>query len=201
MCKVLNCIYIDHKLTFKTHVDHINTKLARGNKLIAKLRHFVRHDSLISFYYAHIQSYINYGATAWTSTAASYIEKINKQQRKCISLISFSNWNDSKITDLYGKYNILPLDKFIFLNRCVFIWKVVHNQFEADFISKFSDITKRADFASTRKFVAPFRSTSAGLNFITCVGIKQWNRLSQDITANRSLHGFKSETKKFLFHK
>ena len=191
-------IFIDHKLTFKPHIDYITTKLSRGNTLVARLRHFLTQELLTNFYYANFQSHINYGVIAWTSTAKSYIEQIDKLQRKCIGLITFSKVNDANVNQLFSKCKILPLNKFISMARCAFIWKVVHNQFDEYFTSKFSDLVRRSDFLLTRKFVTPSRDTSAGLNFVTFTSIKQWNRLSPNITQLKSIRCFKRDTKKFL---
>ena len=191
-------IYIDHKLTFKQHINHITQKLRRGNTLIARLRHFIDLKSMINFYYANIQSFINYGAIAWTTAAKSYIDKVSALQKTSVKLLFPKNLVNPNENSYFKESNILPLEKYIFLTRCVFIWKIVHEVFDENILLKFNNIEKQPDFDSSRKFIMPFRSTSAGLNFLTCSGIKQWNRLDQAITGLKSLPFFKRKTKKFL---
>ena len=82
-------IIIDHKLSFKHHIDHIAQKITKGNTLIARLRHFVNREVLLNFYRAHLQSYLNYCTTSWAATAKSYIDRISKLQIKSLKLITF----------------------------------------------------------------------------------------------------------------
>ena len=61
-------IFIDEKLTFKSHITHLESKLSRSVGKIARLRYYLPLSSLLTLYYALIQSQLLYGLPIWAST-------------------------------------------------------------------------------------------------------------------------------------
>ena len=53
-------VYIDNKLNWKNHIEHVRTKLSKGNGMISKIRYYVNERCLLNLFYAFIQSHINY---------------------------------------------------------------------------------------------------------------------------------------------
>ena len=59
-CKYLG-VYLDAKLTFKKHIEHITKKLNKFCGIVYRIRDRFLQKDLISFYYAYAQSVITYG--------------------------------------------------------------------------------------------------------------------------------------------
>ena len=51
-------LYFDNKMTFKEHVNHIITKLKKGNGILAKLRYFVPEEVIYETSTLHILNHI-----------------------------------------------------------------------------------------------------------------------------------------------
>ena len=54
-------ILIDNKLTFSKHIQHIRTKLNKGNAILSMVRHYLPKKTLLNTYNAQIQPHIDYG--------------------------------------------------------------------------------------------------------------------------------------------
>jgi len=53
-------VYFDHKLDWKTHIEHITGKISKSCGAFAKIRHCVDTKTLVNVYHALINSYIRY---------------------------------------------------------------------------------------------------------------------------------------------
>ena len=193
-------VILDDKLTFKEHTDHIATKIKKGNCLLARIRHFITQKELLSFYHAHIQSHLNYGSIIWSAAAPTYVNRLSKLQEQSTKLISFvKSINDHNRNEIFFNLKILPLKKLIFLNHCKFIWKISHNYISENIQQIFTkNILPVRNFEENRKYIQPFRSTQCGASFITCSGIKKWNKVRSTITSMAKMSTFVTEMKSFL---
>ena len=84
-------ILIDSNLSWKQHIDYITLKISKTVGLIAKLRHFVPTDILLSIYRSLILPYLTYGLVIWGQTCKSYLKKILVLQKQVLRLIFFKN--------------------------------------------------------------------------------------------------------------
>ena len=191
-------VHIDDKLTFKNHTSHIANKLSKGNRLLAKLRHFTDQSNLLNFYHANLHSHINYCSNAWGSAAESYIKRLGNLQNKSLNLISFKKLDPSNSDAIYKENRLLPVNKAICLNQCLFIWKIVHSVYDDSMQSKFDHILRHQNFATNYKFILPYRRLTAGQRSLTHAGIKNWNKLTQDIRSLTSMALFKKAVLVFL---
>ena len=65
--KFLGVLLVEN-LTRKPHIKYIKNKIAKNIGLLFKDKSFLNKQSLLSIYYSHIHSYINYDNVAWGST-------------------------------------------------------------------------------------------------------------------------------------
>lgn len=124
--KYLGVIF-DHKLTWQYQIDHIHSKMIKGNAIIAKLRHFVPTKTARNVYNALIQPHLDYGNLSWSTSAQMHLQKIEKLQNKSVRILNFKMTEDSA-TPLYIASSILPLKLNTVFNQGKFFWKLVHSQ-------------------------------------------------------------------------
>ena len=99
-------ILIDDKLTFKSHIHHLESKLSRSVGIIARLKYFLPSSALINLYFALIYSHLLYGLPVWASTCKTYLSKIRVLQNKAISIISEIPHKE-RVSPYYYKLQIL----------------------------------------------------------------------------------------------
>ena len=81
-------IMIDSDLLWKNHIDFICHKISKSIKIIAKLRHYIPRQLLLSIYHTLITPYLTYGISAWGYCAKTHLNRLLILQ-KCASRLIF----------------------------------------------------------------------------------------------------------------
>ncbi len=68
-------IHLDEHLTWKNHVNHINSKISRALFAIKQAQKYLPPESLKSLYFALIQPHLIYGILAWGKANKTIINK------------------------------------------------------------------------------------------------------------------------------
>jgi hypothetical protein len=102
-----NCIkflglYIDNKLSWKTHCDHLVTKLSTICSVMRMLKPIMSFSSLRMLYFAYLQSIMIYGTIFWVNSP--YSVKLFRIQKRVIEIIK-----GLKSRDSFQEMKILPL--------------------------------------------------------------------------------------------
>ena len=102
-------VLIDSHLSWKHQIDYISTKVSKTIGLIAKLRHFVPQDTLLTLYKSLIYPYLSCGICAWGQASKSLLNKLLILQKRALKFIIFSDKRNSAIP-LFVKCKVLPLN-------------------------------------------------------------------------------------------
>ena len=84
-------VYIDKKLTWKTHISYIAGKIARGIGILIKARKYFTHECMITLYYSFVFPYLIYCNNIWDSTYKSNLSKLQVLQNKAVRIMTGSN--------------------------------------------------------------------------------------------------------------
>ena len=82
-------IIIDRKLNWKQHVSQTKLRLSKG--ILYRLRSYVTKSTLISLYFAFIQSNTNYCLLNWGSAPESSLKSITTSLNKAVRVICFKD--------------------------------------------------------------------------------------------------------------
>ena len=190
-------IIIDNKLTFSHHIDKIKNKIAKGNSLLAKLRHYVPTSVLKNLYNAHIQPFLDYGVLVWSNSAKTHLDSISSSQDKSIRILNFQ-YKDSPTEPLYKDNKILPLDKLIKVASSKFIWNIKNGYVPATISDIMLTHNVHLNNRNPLRYTLPYRKTSHGKNFFTFNGIKIWNQIPDKIISSFSPRIFKRSYTDYL---
>ena len=91
-------MYLDKHLSWDMHINQLSVKLNRVNGILSKLRHNAPLDVCLQIYYALFYSHLSYGCGIWGLTTKSNIDIINNVQKRCIRIITFSDFQAHKST-------------------------------------------------------------------------------------------------------
>ena len=128
-------IFIDEKLSFKDHVNHISGKIGKTVGLLYRLNKFLPNHILRTLYHCLVLPYISYGIEAWFAASQTTTERVSILQKKTIRAINclpynahtsnyFKSMNLLKVHDLYN----LQLGKYMFSNHESYMnFSDVHN--------------------------------------------------------------------------
>ena len=77
--------------------------------MMARLRYYLPLSSLLTLYYALMQSQLLYGLPILASTYQTYLTKLRKLQNKAVKILAKAHPRE-KVSPWYHKLNILKLD-------------------------------------------------------------------------------------------
>ena len=103
-----------NQLSFKTHINNLERKIAPSVVVIAKLSYYLPHNTSLTLYCSPVYYHILYVLPVWASTHKTYLTKLQRQQNKALRIISKTKIRDS-ISQQYYKFKVLIIeDRFTF---------------------------------------------------------------------------------------
>ena len=186
-------VIIDEKFTFHRHVNSVIKKVSRNLYLMSKLWHYVPTEALLSFFYAHCLSHINYASTIWCNTDNDHINKLNRLHKRAVKLI-YRAPNISTM-DKYKHLNILTLNNQFLFNACTIVFKQCHALVPV----YLQELLPRQN-ARTLDFAKPpstsrLNITQAGFVFSS---VSAWNSLPLNCKSCSKVGSFKQSLRKHL---
>ena len=81
-------VIIDHKFSWKPHINHIRAKLAKNIGILGKTRQALNYSSLYTLYCTLITPYLNYCVEVWGNTYRTNLQPICIMQKKAIRIVN-----------------------------------------------------------------------------------------------------------------
>ena len=119
-------LYLDKKLAWSTHIQHLSLQLAKITGLLHRLRSYVTDDTLLMLYFSLVYSRIQYGITLRGTSAKSYMRKINVRLNNVVRLMTYSK-KYSHASQLYKHLNLLKFNDIYKFELAKFIY-LLHNK-------------------------------------------------------------------------
>ena len=94
VCKYLG-LYIDYKLSFRSHIDSVKMRLAKQCGILSKLRHYAPRNQLLEYYRSNVVPIIQYGILIYGCCSYSSLECLFLLQKKTLKFIYFRKRSDS----------------------------------------------------------------------------------------------------------
>ena len=80
-------VFIDNKLSWAEHINHISRKVSKSIGIIIKARKSFDNDTLLNLYNALILAHISYCIQVWGTAASVHIERRHVLQKKIVIII------------------------------------------------------------------------------------------------------------------
>ena len=199
-CKFLG-VFIDNKLSWKTHIDNLCTVISRNIGVINKLKFFLPSRTLLTLYHTMIEPYINYGVLAWGSAIETKLSKILLLQKKALRIISNKNYRDH--TDiLFFEKKILKINDVYLFQLGQFMYKLDKKELPAVFDDIFIKNDKIHNYNTRQResYHLPLMRTKLAQNTFVFNGPKYWNSIENEIKQATSLHTFRLKLKQCLIN-
>jgi hypothetical protein len=198
-CKCLGVI-LDEELSWKHHIDYIETKLTKFTSFFYKIRQKLKPDCLKELYFALIYPQLTYAVELYGNAADSNIHKLQILQNKLLRILQFEgrrcplqklyiNYNTHKIHDLH-EINLLCLCHKI-INHPLELPNIYQNYLLHHYNIHSHDTRHKNDIfphhVTTNYGIKDFRFKSHQL----------WNKLPEEIKKIGSISEFRNTIKKF----
>ena len=109
--KYLGVIF-NEKLSWKSHIQHVCSKLSNGSWALLKLRNYVDTTTLKTVYYALIYSYLQYCVSTWGLALTTALDPLVRIHKRIIRIITNSPFL-SYTNLLFQKLNFLKIKDIV----------------------------------------------------------------------------------------
>ena len=173
-------VLLDNNLTWKHHTSNIASKISKTIGIIARLRHFVPIQTLITIYRSLILPHLSYGITIWGQAAKKYINKLVVLQKRAVRLMYFGQYSSHAIP-FFISANILPFDMLYFKSVCNLMYDVTNDWTPPNISNLFitSDKVHKHQTRSSAKgnYFIEYSRLNKQKNSFTRTGTKIWNSI------------------------
>ena len=174
-------MYIDKYLSWNYHIQHLSTKLSRANGILSKLRHNAPLETCLQVYYATFHSHLIYGCNIWGLTSEENLYKIEVLQKKCLRIITFSDFN-SHTNPLFMNLKLLKVKDLIKLHQLKLVFEFYEQVIPTDLQNLFTfsrDMhTTNLVLRSARKiflYIPAIKTSTYGYRSMKFHCAKLWN--------------------------
>ncbi len=192
-------VIIDEKLTWKNHIFHIQSKLAKVSGIIFKNRKKMPMKTMKLIYDSLAASYLSYGITAWGACPQSTLSKLQSSQNKIIRYMNFTESN-STVSNIYTQQSILTVSQTYTYEVSKFVHAISTNRNPDAFNSYFLPISHGYSTRTNEnsQFVLPQPRTNFGKRSIRYNGIITWSNIPNDIKMISNVKPFKTLLRQFI---
>jgi len=197
-CKFLGVV-IDEHLTWKNHIEVINSKISKNIGVIFRVRHILPKAQLYALYCTLILPYLTYCNIIWGCTYFSRLQTLILKQKRVIRIVTGSKYRDHTSL-LFKNLFCLKFTDLVEFSVAIMMFKVYNNKVPPNVNNIFFQCSKIHNYNTKRKknFYVLSRRTKAREFSISCRGPKIWNNLDEKIKSAKSVFIFKINLKRKL---
>ena len=183
-------VILDENLNWKEHVRCVTNKIRKLIFKFYELRHILTLGTLKSFYFAFVESIINYGIAVWGNAGTTIMHKLQIAQKWVIKVMLFKN--KSYLTKLVYK------ESELFTPYQLYIRSIIRFMLKFSYYKENVTHGLNTRFASVNNVLVQIISKhNVCQNHIYCVGPKMYNMLPLNIRL-QPYHKVKGEICKWV---
>ena len=119
-------VYIDHKMNWSYHINHLTQHLRKSIGLLCKIRHYVNEKTTRMLYYALVYSHLQYGIISWGFADAFYMKPLNTLHNNVLRILAYCGYR-TKLSPVYKAQNILKLEDIYKLEVGKLMFKIIND--------------------------------------------------------------------------
>ena len=187
-CKYLG-VYLDHKLNFKVHIEHVTKTIARYTGILYKIKQYLPLKARLNYYYGYIYPYLNYNILIWGGTNASTLKPLITQHKRSVRTIVDADFR-AHTDPIFKTLNLLKIEDTYKLNLFLYVYKA---RLRGEFQRIHNLNTRDSNLANPT-----FHRLNQTQRAVSYAGPTIWNELPPYLREIENFGRFKFETKKFF---
>ena len=176
-------VILDHKLTWKHHINELSKKLSRAVGMLYKIREFCPTSTLRSIYFSIFNSHLCYGLPIWGNADRVLLNRLINLQKMAIRAISFADFN-AHTSPLFKKHEILTLTDLYQHKLASLLWDLDHEKLPNSLLNLFC---KRNDIHNHLT-----RMSSSGKYSVKKFNTKRYGQRSFQVEGTLAINRLKS---------
>ena len=184
-------MYLDKHLSWDTHIHKLSRSLSRANGILSKLRHNAPISVCMNVYYALFYSHLIYGCSIWGLTSAKNIKIIQTLQKKCVRLLSFSDFK-SHTNPLFIDLGLLKVEDILQFHHLKLAYEFSNSLLPEDISNLFKwsrdqQTTNLTLLSNTNNKLAlpAIKNVTTGLNSLRFHCASLWNNFTKNKLLSR----------------
>ena len=191
-------MWLDDDLKFNTHIQRLETHLAKYTGMFYQIRSYLKIDAMITLFYSFIYSKLQYGILTWGSAKKNELGALSTCLNKMIKTITFAK-RFCHVLPIFKALNILKIDIYQ-----LELEKFMYQKFNDNIPQKIDKDLKKLSFVhkhynrhTINKFHLPRVNTCYSQKMLSFAGVKLWSKLDPDLK-NLGWLSLKKHFKKLL---
>ena len=195
-------LYIDEKLNWKQHTNHLCKLLSRNAGVIYKLKSIFPRSVLKMLYSTLFLPYLNYGVLALGKSIKMQTDKLLLVQKRVMRVISDVDYL-AHTNVLFYENKILKIDDIYYLQLGTIMYDLNAKVLPQALASMFRKNNQVHSYPTRQAldYHLPLVRTKLRFNSLIYTGPQFWNSLESDITQAVSLFVFKRRLKLVLLNR
>ena len=192
-------IILGDKLTWKEHLDHVNTKLCKSVGILNKLKHILSIDCLVKLYNSFVLPHLNYCNLIWGAASQSALSKVVITQKRAIKMVLKVPRNTPTDT-IFTKSKLRTVGGINRVQTSVFMYKYEYGLLPSGFHAKYTknEVIHGHNTRQAILYHLPQIGTNRFKTSLYYRGPKIWNCLPNYLREIQTLPAFKSQIKQFF---
>jgi len=191
-------VFLDEKLKWTQHLNHVAIKLARGLGIMGRVRRILPLDILRMLYFSLIYPYLVYCCIVWGSASATALHKLEVLQNRAVRMKTRSPFH-ATASPIFKQLNLLKLCDIRHMQILLFMYKCKHALLPESCMNYcILNLQCSYNMRHIHYFAAqPFR-TSARENCISVQGPRVWDLLPVPLQASDCVESLKLNASRYL---
>ena len=187
-------ITLDNNLTWSSHIRTLCKTVSQKIFQLSKIKHFLDLESRKHFYYAHIQSCIDYASTLFDTCSANTLKPLSRLHKRAIKVILLKS--SSPVFSDYNYLRILPLTNQFRLNKAVLMYRIMNDLAPPTLSARFQINQSRY----TNSILITKPRIDLVKTSLLYSGGTLWNMMPESIKNKHSINTFREAYKNKLFY-
>ena len=185
-------VFLDAKLTFKDHLNHIFDKTTNRIGMLRKLRFFVPRQSLITIYKSFIRSLLDYADVVYDQpNNVSFSEKIESIQYNAALAITGGIRGSSKIK-IYQELGLEYLSSRRWFRRLCLFFRIFNYKSPSYLYDLIPHPHHDINTRNQSQIPSLYCRTESFVNSFLPTCIKEWNKLDSSVKQSASIVQFRN---------
>ena len=186
-------VFVDDKLTFKTHIDYVISKISRHTGILYKIRDNLPTKTRLDYYYAYIYPYLSYCTIIWGCAYQTHLNPLFIQQKRTIRTIVNAGFRDHTDPHFKALKLLKVQDIYKFQLGC----HMFHARARGDYATQSNIRTRMSTSNSAR---AVFHNYTTTQHAVSYAGPTFWNDLPPYLRSIDSYRRFRKCLKEYLIN-
>jgi Reverse transcriptase (RNA-dependent DNA polymerase) len=194
-------IYIDEKLNWNQHINHVCMKVSKGIGIMSRLKQIFPSSILLTLYESLIYPYLLYCCMVWGSAYLNALNSVIVLQNKAVRIITNSQYRSSA-GPLFTRLKLLRFVDVYKFQVLLFVYQARMNMLPRSCMHYFVVNSNTIHNIRCTSYFKLFQyRTNIRKNCITIVGPKLWNSIPDSVKNSDGISRFKISLKSLLINK